>query len=489
MKNLLKSVKKNNQLLVDLFIKLHNTCSGSLEPLHRTEQDFRFYCCGPTVYGPAHIGNFRTFILQDVLRRVLELNGFQVKHVRNITDIDDKTIRQSLAEGMTLVEFTQKWQRKFEADCEAFNLLNPHVSPTVSGHISEQIALIQALLERGHAYQTSDGVYFKIHSFKDYGALANLDLSHLQTQVTNSAGLQNQADEYTREHISDFALWKAYKLEDGPNAWDSPWGKGRPGWHIECSAMCHKHLGHGIDLHGGGVDLIFPHHVNEIAQSEGAYGAHFCKHWFHVAHLKVENEKMSKSLRNLYTLDDLIAKGFQPNTVRYLLMSGHYRQPLNFTFEGLHAAQKAIEKIQFFIKKQLVHLQQNWQAWEDLSVDRVESPFNRVWEALADDLNTPQALGHIFATLHALDKASVVDMGTLQGLKSVLYALGLTVSEPLMETAAKEIPLHIQALAEERILAKKNKNFDKADRLRMQIQDEGWSILDKPDQQYEVFKL
>jgi cysteinyl-tRNA synthetase len=489
MKNLAENpIKKDNHTYL---IKLHNTLTGNCEVLQKSDQPFRFYCCGPTVYGPAHIGNFRTFIIQDVLRRTLELNDYNVLHVRNITDIDDKTIRQSLKEKQSLFEFTQAWQKKFETDCNEFSLLTPHVSPTVSNHIPEQIQLIQTLIDKQHAYQTADGVYFKINSFPSYGQLANLNLEALQTQTTTSSGENNRADEYTRESLADFALWKAYKPEDGPNAWESPWGKGRPGWHIECSAMCHKHLGHTIDLHGGGIDLIFPHHVNEIAQSEGAYGPQFCKHWFHVAHLKVENEKMSKSLGNLYTLDDLKSKAFDPQTVRYLLISGHYRQPLNFTFEGLHAAKKAIQKIAQFIEGQLINQNKDKCFWNNLPTTLTPSAFNKAWEALAEDLNTPQAIGHLFTAIHELEKSPTAFNieHELQGLKTLLHGLGICFQLEQSSTNGTPPPAHIQTLAEERFSAKKAKDFSKSDQIRHLLNDEGWNIMDQPDGSYRLVPL
>ncbi|MGB0416251.1 MAG: cysteine--tRNA ligase, partial [Coraliomargarita sp.] len=283
-------------------VQLYDTHSRSVQALTpESGKPLRFYCCGPTVYGPAHIGNFRTFLIQDTLRRVLEVDGTPVKHVRNITDVDDKTIRQSQAEGMTLEAFTAKWTEKFHADCSALNMLAPSIEPSAVAHIPEQIALVETLVEKGHAYATEDGsVYFRVSSYDDYGSLSKLKQRELKTQSENSAGEVNDADEYDRESVTDFALWKGRKPEDGENYWPSPWGEGRPGWHLECSAMVDTAFdGETIELHGGGIDLCFPHHENEIAQSECAHGQCFCKHWFHSAHLMVEGEKMSKSLGNV----------------------------------------------------------------------------------------------------------------------------------------------------------------------------------------------
>src|SRR6187549_2029002 len=290
-------------------IRLHDSLSRELRELKPSQPDgvYRFYNCGPTVYAPAHIGNFRTFVLNDVLRRLLELEfGAQkVKHVRNLTDVDDRTIGQTQKEKRPLAEITRKWTEKFHADCDALNCLRPHVEPTATGHIREQVDMIAVLMQKGNAYRAADGsVYFKVSSFDHYGRLSRVKERELQVGSALT-GKVHAADADEKEDVSDFALWKAHKAEDGDNAWDSPWGRGRPGWHIECSAMSKKHLGETIDLHTGGVDLLFPHHENEIAQSECCNGVPFAKHWYHSEHLLVDGKKMCKSLGNLYTLDDL----------------------------------------------------------------------------------------------------------------------------------------------------------------------------------------
>ncbi|NJK92641.1 MAG: cysteine--tRNA ligase, partial [Blastochloris sp.] len=283
-------------------LHLYDTMEREIRPVLPADgRVVGFYCCGPTVYGPAHIGNFRTFVLQDVARRVMELGGTRVRHVRNITDVDDKTIRQSQAEGKSLHDFTRLWLDQFHLDAQALNLLPPHVEPSAVAHIPQQVGLIQRLLEKNHAYPTSDGsVYFRVDSFPNYGRLSRLQEREITTQTTAPV----DADEYQRESMADFALWKAHKPEDGSNHWTSPWGPGRPGWHLECSCMSQEYLGETFDLHGGGVDLVFPHHENEIAQSEAASGRTFARHWFHITHLLVDGKKMSKSDGNLYTLAD-----------------------------------------------------------------------------------------------------------------------------------------------------------------------------------------
>ncbi|MEM9446173.1 MAG: cysteine--tRNA ligase [Verrucomicrobiota bacterium] len=452
----------------------------------------RIYCCGPTVYGPAHIGNFRTFVLQDLLRRVVELSGFKMKHVRNITDLDDKTIRQSQAEGKSLKEFTTYWYNRFAKDCELLNLLKPHVEPSAVNHIAEQIHLIQKLMEKGHAYVGGDGsVYFSISSFKHYGRLAHLDEQELRI---GSADSLNNNDEYEKEQLADFALWKAYRKDDGDNTWDSPWGKGRPGWHLECSAMSMKYLGDDFDLHSGGVDLIFPHHENEIAQSECCTGKRFCRHWFHVAHLMVDGGKMSKRLGNLYTLEDILAKGFSPMDMRYVLMRGHYRQTLNFTLDTLHAAQQALLKI-----KKIVDLLLDKGTLKSLPSyqQQVKKPlehlglFQQAWEALLDDLKTPEADGKLFTGLRDVEKEIAKgDINSdqanewLNQIAFILNAMGLELPRVVEEVAPDEI----KAFAEERWTAKLAKDWARADELRLKIESLGWTTKDSKTE-YRLARL
>ncbi|RFC49660.1 MAG: cysteinyl-tRNA synthetase, partial [Verrucomicrobia bacterium] len=320
-------------------LKLFDSLKREIRELSPSQPDgvFRFYNCGPTVYAPAHIGNFRTFVINDVLRRLLELEfgADKVKHVRNLTDVDDRTIGQSKKEGHPLGEITKKWTDLFHQDCDALNCLRPHVEPTATGHIPEQVDMIEVLMKKGNAYRAPDGsVYFKIASFPDYGALSRIKERELK--VTNSA-----FDADHKDDVGDFALWKAYKPEDdGDVQWPGPQGAsaGRPGWHIECSAMIKKHLGETIDLHTGGVDLLFPHHENEIAQSQCCNGTTFARHWYHSEHLLVDGTTMSKSKGNYYTLGDLVAKGYSPVALRYALLMGHPRKQLNFTLDSLHAA-------------------------------------------------------------------------------------------------------------------------------------------------------
>jgi cysteinyl-tRNA synthetase len=477
-------------------VKLYDTLTRSNQTLSKPKgRPFYFYCCGPTVYGPAHIGNFRTFLIQDVLRRVLEIDGFEVKHVRNITDVDDKTIRESQANNQSLKVFTEHWTKKFHADCESLNLLPPSAEPKAVDHIEEQIRLVERLIEKNHAYVENDGsVYFRVQSCCDYGKLNRIDQTELKSQTENSAGTTNQADEYDRESIADFALWKARKDEDGDNYWTSPWGEGRPGWHLECSAMIRRTFeGQTIDLHGGGIDLCFPHHENEIAQSESAYEQTLCTHWFHSAHLRVENKKMSKSLGNLYTLDDLIAKNHTPMALRYTLIASSYRQPLNFTFDGLRASESALNKIERFAEALLSKINQTKEQFNEQYVCTHQLKdfglLQNAWEGLSHNLNTSACLGSLFGLIGSnpvskLNPAETENL--LKALGSILYALGLKLySSPLK---ISEAPQAVLDLAQERWEAKQNKDYTKADSLRKDLQNEGWDIKDTPTD-FELFPI
>jgi len=431
---------------------------------------YRFYCCGPTVYGPAHIGNFRTFVLQDVLRRTLETSGIPTLHVRNITDVDDKTIRDSRAAGQSLSEFTRGWTEKFHADCAKLGLLEPHIEPSAVEHIPQQVAMIEALLKKGHAYASHDGsVYFKISSFADYGKLSHLDTRELDLGKTQNE--RANADEYGKDNVSDFVLWKVRRPEDGDNFWPSPWGEGRPGWHLECSAMIKEYLGDTFDLHSGGVDLIFPHHDNELAQSACSCGGDFAKHWFHITHLLVDGGKMSKSMGNLYTLADLEAKGYTAMEVRYVLIGGHYRKQLNFTLDSLGAAHEALTKL----AKGAAKLADNMGS-EEVFLDVADfGPFRPAWDSLMADLNTPAAIGHLFTGLkhssHLLGKEAAA---ALAGFNRVLRALGLS----LPEEKSTDIPADIAKLAAKRWQARIDNDWAASDALRDELKAKGWVMKD-----------
>jgi len=449
-------------------LKLYDSLSREVRELRPADPDgvFRFYNCGPTVWNVAHIGNFRTFLVNDVLRRLLELEfPGRVKHVRNLTDVDDRTISQAKAEGRPLAEITARWTKIFHDDCAALNCLPPHVEPTATGHIAEQVNMIDVLLAKGNAYRAPDGsVYFKIGTYPAYGALSRIRERELK--ATNTVFDADHKDE-----VGDFALWKAYKSEEDAGVqWPGPSGAaaGRPGWHIECSAMIKKHLGPTIDLHTGGVDLLFPHHENEIAQSQCCNGTTFARHWYHSEHLLVEGTTMSKSRGNYFTLGDLVAKGHSPAAVRYALLAGHPRKQLNFMLDSLHAADSALKALRKFAA-----------ALAPRAATPAAPPsdrFDPVFAALADDLNTPGALGALFTIVNALDPAQAT-AGDHAAFQRVVYALGL----PLAVPATAAVPAAVAALAERRWAAKQAKDFAAADALRQELAAAGWSMLDRKD--------
>ncbi len=483
-------------------IQLFDSLTRETRALRASHADgvFRFYNCGPTVYAPAHIGNFRTFVVNDVLRRLLELEfgADKVKHVRNLTDVDDRTIGQTQKEKRPLAEITKKWTDKFHADCDALNCLRPHAEPTATGYIKEQVSMIEVLMEKGNAYRAADGsVYFKIESFPGYGGLSRIKERELK--ITNTV-----ADADHKDSVSDFALWKAYKpAEDGDVKWPGPRGasEGRPGWHIECSAMSKSLLGDTIDLHTGGVDLLFPHHENEIAQSECCNGTTFARHWYHSEHLLVDGTTMSKSKGNYYTLTDLVEKGYSPMALRYALLMGHPRKQLNFTLDSLHAAESAIEQLRNLLHE--ICLQADKTSSGLLTAFDAATPdlktlgsFAPAFDALRNDLNTPSALGEIFAVRKAKYSASLTQPQGNQnpsvaaedylGLKNILFILGIALKR---EEKKAEVPAAITALAEKRWAAKQAKDFATADALRKDLTAAGWAMLDsKTDYKLEPLK-
>jgi cysteinyl-tRNA synthetase len=438
------------------------------------EHPFTFYNCGPTVYGPAHIGNFRTFVVNDVLRRllILEFGADQVRYVRNITDVDDKTIRRAREEGRPLADVTKQWTDKFHSDCAALNCLpmDPNSEPTATGYIREQVDMIEVLMRKGNAYRTADGsVYFKVDSFPGYGALSRVKERELRLG-TALLGKPQTADADEKEDGNDFALWKAWKPEDGAVKWPGPAGaaEGRPGWHIECSAMSRKLLGDTIDLHTGGVDLLFPHHENEIAQSQCCTGHSFSRHWYHGEFLLVDGKKMSKSLGNLYTLDDLIAKGFSPMAVRYALLSGHPRKQLNFTLDSLYDAEKNLQRMA--LTREVLALD-----IPPASNDPRSRRFDGVFDALRDDLNLPKALG----VLHESIRDTKIGRANLVAFDEALNVLGIDLVQ--LGNPAEAKPASITVLADRRWAAKRAKDFAAADALRKELAAAGWSMLDGKD--------
>jgi cysteinyl-tRNA synthetase len=471
-------------------LKLYNTLTRSIQeftPLDPAGKKVGMYCCGPTVYDFAHIGNWRTFVFADLVRRTLEFSGYDVTHVMNITDVEDKIIKRVREQKTTLREFTGQFEAAFLDDLQTLNCRRPHRTPHATEHIPEIIALITKLVARGVAYQAADGsVYFSIGKYRDcgchYGQLLKLNLDELRP------GERVSADEYEKEAVADFALWKARVPEDGEVFWPSPFGEGRPGWHIECSAMSMKVLGESFDLHLGGEDLKFPHHEDEIAQSEGATGKPFVKHWLHGAHLLVEGKKMSKSLGNFFTLRDLLAKGFTGREVRYLLLTAHYRETFNFTLEGLAGARTALARIDECVGKlrEIAGAPASGPAGGGLAFGGQAGPeagapglVAKFAAALADDLNISAAWASVFEWVretnkriaeHALDERTAV--AALAAWEKVDSVLGIGAK---VETG---IPAEISALAEARTAAKKAKDFQRADAIRAELKAKGWGIED-----------
>ncbi|MGH9470802.1 MAG: cysteine--tRNA ligase [Terriglobia bacterium] len=384
-------------------LRLYNTLTRGIEdfePLHGNE--VRIYTCGPTVYDYAHIGNYRTFVFQDLLRRYLKYLGFRVNQVMNLTDVDDKTIHNSQAAGLSLREYTQKYIGAFETDRDLLSLEPPEIMVRATDHVDDMVKLVETLEQKGFAYRSAGSVYFRVAEFTDYGKLSKISLSG------NRPGARVDADEYEKDDVRDFVLWKAAK--PGEPFWDSPLGPGRPGWHLECSTMAMKYLGETLDVHSGGADLIFPHHENEIAQSEAATGKPFARFWLHAEHLVVNGEKMSKSLGNFYTLRDLIEKGYKPSAIRYLLASVPFHKPLNFTLDGLHQAQRSIERLRNFRDRvEREHFPAGTNPSSAKRASRARIAFE---DGLGNNLNTAEALAAVFDLVSAENTA--MDRGELR---------------------------------------------------------------------------
>ena len=462
-----------------MLLKFHNTISRSLEVFEPIDQSqVRMYTCGPTVYDFAHIGNLRAYVFEDLLRRTLEYAGYVVFHVMNLTDVDDKTIRNAHEQNVSLDEYTAPFKAAFFEDLKALNVFPAHKYPLATEHVGDMIRLIQRLFDRGFAYQSPDGsVYFPIEKCPEYGKLAHLDLSGLRP------GARVDHDEYEKDHLGDFALWKAWVQEDGKVAWDSPWGKGRPGWHIECSAMSMRYLGESFDIHCGGVDNIFPHHEDEIAQSEAATGKPFCRYWMHNAHLVVDREKMSKSLGNFYTLRDLICKGYNGREVRYALMTNaHYRQTLNFMLSGLDAARAALQRLDAFrirMKERIGDDSQPgplppWAATEH----------RRFQTSLGDDLNISQALAAVFAVVRTSNKQ--IDEGCMStecasAIASLMADFDRVLGFLEIDEAENKPDQKINDLLQRRQEARAIKDWGESDRLREELLNLGWIVKDTPD--------
>jgi cysteinyl-tRNA synthetase len=487
-------------------LELFNTLSGKVERVYASDDKaLRFYCCGPTVYDYGHIGNFRTFLHVDVLRRTAHLNGLGLHHVMNITDVDDKIIRNAAAAGKPIGEYSAKYEKAFFEDLDALGIERPEDIARATDNIDGMVALIQRLATEDIAYQTEDGSwYFRIKRFPDYGKLSGKDLEGIQD------GARIDSDEYEKDSARDFALWKATK--PGETSWDTPIGTGRPGWHIECSAMAMKYLGDSFDLHAGGEDLMFPHHENEIAQSEACTHKQFARHWFHVRFLLVEGKKMSKSEGNFYTLRDLLLKGYRASAIRFLMLSVPYRHQLNFTFDGLTESTNAIDRLRTF------HTRIKTGNWPEGPGESELAPIIAKADAdfvaaLNNDLNTAEARAAIFDLLRAVNTAADQGKVTAADVKATLAvldkfdsifavlidndadltrsALAWAEAEGRMADVSPEVlekfgagslsDTDIDALVAERTQAKKQRNFPRADAIRNELLEKGILLEDSKE--------
>jgi cysteinyl-tRNA synthetase len=459
-------------------IRLFNTYSRSLEefsPIDPAGREVKMYTCGPTVYSHAHIGNFRAYVFEDLLQRHLESRGFEVRRVMNITDVDDKTIRGSRETGVALAEFTAPFKKAFFEDVDTLRIKRADSFPEATDprELAKMIEMIGTLMERGLAYQAEDkSIYFRINKFPDYGKLAHFDLEELR-----STG-RVKSDEYDKEHVGDFALWKAWDEQDGAVKWESPWGAGRPGWHIECSAMATQLLGDQLDIHCGGVDNIFPHHEAEIAQTEGCTGKKFVRYWLHCAHLMVDGQKMAKSLGNFHTLRDVIAKGYSGREVRYALMRVHYRAPLNFTWEGMEEARVALARVDEWARR----LEENVQR-PTSNVQRRMEEAPGFQDALDDDLNISGALGVLFETIRETNRR--MDGGDMDGDEAKAWLGWWARIDQTLAIGGDdaELPAEIAALGEARVQARLAKDWRKSDQLRDELAARGWEARDTKDGQ------
>ena len=459
-------------------LRFHNTLSNKIEDFQPIKDNqVRLYICGPTVWSFAHIGNFRTFTFGDILARYLRYKGYDLTHVMNLTDVDDRIINESKKAGKTIDEFVQPFIDAFWEDADALRITRPDIAPRATHHIKEMIEIIAKLLENGHAYESDGSIYYRIGAFPDYGKLSKINF---KGNVSGASG-RVDTDKYDKENANDFALWKLVDADE-PAGWDAPFGRGRPGWHIECSAMAMKYLGETFDIHAGGVDLKFPHHENEIAQSEGATGEIFAKTWLHSEHLKVEGETMSKSLGNYYTFRDLIEKGYSGTAIRYLLLSVPYHKQLNFTFETLDGAEHTLERLRDF-KKRLGEAKLSEGENSDLQA-KVRSFVSDFEEAMDDNLNTSVALAALHnmvrevnsalanETVLTEDRSFIIDV--LDKFDSVLGIFGETEEAEILDA-------EIERLIEERQEARRQRNFARSDEIRDELAAKGIVLEDTKD--------
>jgi cysteinyl-tRNA synthetase len=443
------------------------------------DNEVRMYTCGPTVYDFAHIGNFRAYVFEDLLRRYLKFKGFKVIQVMNLTDVDDKTIKGARSKGISLEEFTEKFKKAFFEDLKTLNIEKAEFYPEATKTIPEMVELIKKLLAKGFAYKGEDNsIYFSIKKFKDYGKLSGFKISELKE------GARVKQDEYEKENARDFALWKAYSKEDGNVFWETELGKGRPGWHIECSAMSMKHLGEHFDIHTGGIDNKFPHHENEIAQSEAATGKKFVNFWLHCSHLIVDGKKMSKSLGNFYTLRDLLSKGFSPLVIRFVLLSTNYRNELNFTEKSLKEAESVLDKFNELISKlKIIKEKETQKPKKKIAVEPlINEARNSFEDALDDDLNISLGLTRLFEFMKKINKLIDENALTKNDAEKILFFLKRINSVlGVMDFQEKALDEKLMALIEEREKARKEKNWKKADEIRELLRKNGIELSDTKD--------
>ena len=458
-------------------LRFYNTMTRQKEDFHPIETGkVGMYTCGPTVYNYAHIGNFRAYMFEDLLRRYLKYRNYDVTQIMNLTDVEDKLIQESQAAGKSLADFTAVYKEAFFEDLKTLNIETAEVYPEATMHIDEMVEMIKRLLERGYAYESNGSVYYRIDRFDNYGKLADIDLSDLKSGASGRVDI----DEYDKDDVQDFALWKAWTPEDGNIFWDTDLGRGRPGWHIECSAMSMKYLGSHFDIHTGGEDNIFPHHENEIAQSEAATGTRFVNYWLHCRHLLVDHQKMSKSMGNFYTLRDLLERGFKPKGLRYALLATHYRQQMNFTFDSIHAAENAVQRLLDFM--QTLTTVDNPDADGDFDVKTVlQQTQERFVTSLDDDLNISGALGAIFELVRTVNRAidqQQLSTADAQHVISVMQQFDTVLG--LLEPDDEPVDNRAEALLLERQEARQQRDFARADAIRDELNQMGYTVEDSP---------
>ena len=463
-------------------IKLFNSETKKNEILRPIKPNkVSLYSCGPTVYNYAHIGNLRAYVFIDVLKRYLNYRGFSVNHVMNITDVDDKTIRGSQKTNKTIKEFTDFYLKAFIEDIRNLNIELPYVMPRATEHIAEMVRMIKKLLEKGYAYKVNGSVYYKISKFTSYGELAQIKKQDLRK---NADGRLDYKDDYKKEEVNDFVLWKAWQPEDGDVFWDTEIGRGRPGWHIECSAMSMKYLGSNIDIHSGGIDLIFPHHTNEIAQSEAVTGKKFVNHWLHNAHLVVDGKKMSKSLNNFYTLEDIESKGYNPLLLRLVLLKTHYRQVLNFTLKSLDETRSISRKfLDVLINLNSIDNSIKGGLGIDAEINRSRNNFKK---AMDDDLNISLALAGILGFIDFVNRnVKLFNRGQAEKIEKFIYEIDSIFGfiKPLYgqykKVKNKTINNNsVKLLLEKRLEMRRNNNYEEADKIRKKLLERGICIND-----------